>query len=492
MNGLYLNEDCNNFVVSFPENDMTRDGLEKFIRGYMRKQVGAVVLNPNAQRASYNSQVIDPIWKDVEVAADDEIIFQGRSTTVKPHIAAWVKHCKKMYDDNLNPYVIWLEVLRKNGFEGWISCRMNDVHQAFNENSFTHDKFWREHPEYRCSPYDGTWIGYCLDYKYPAVREQRMKLIEEMLNMYDCDGLELDWTRFPRCLQPGYELENAHLVTDLVRQIRNMANQKAGERKHPIKINVRVPSRPDDARRSGYDVITWVREGLVDAVTVSNFWPATDSDMPIEIWRELLGKTVELNAGLDLFASAYHNAPMIPSTLEMAAGFASEYLYRGADHIYLFNFMHGLTGMHDDEKFDVLMDNCGQKATAYALPRRHIITYPSNRPVGMVPDCALPRDIKTNWQPFRINVGGGTANRTAYVVTGVEKPLEGNQKICIKFHGADCQEVEPLNDFKFPEQVADTAFHKIPEGLLHDGDNVFYVHLTEGENRAVWCEIAVL
>ena len=212
----------------------------------------------------------------------------------------------------------------------------------------------------------------------------------------------------------------------------------------------------------------------------------------MEIWRELLGKDVELNAGLDLFACAYHNAPMIPSTLEMAAGFACEYLYRGADNIYLFNFMHGLTGMHDDEKFAVLMDNCGQKETAYALPRRHFITYPSSRPVGMVPDCALPRDIKPNWQPFRINVGGGTANRTAYVVTGVEKPLEGNQKICIKFHGVDCQEAEPLKDFKFPGQVADTAYHKIPEGLLHDGDNVFHVHLTEGENRAVWCEIAIL
>ncbi len=492
MNGLYLNEDDSNFYKSFPDSSMTREGLEKFIRGYMRKQVGAVVLNPNAQRTAYNSHAVDPIWHGVEIVSDDEIIFQGKRQKVRPLDVKRIKHARLLHESNLNAYRVWLEVLRKEGFEGWISCRMNDVHNVYDEDNYCHDTFWREHPEYRCSQFDGTWAGYCLDFKYPEVRDYKMALIEEMLTLYDCDGLELDWLRFPRCLQPGYEREGARFVTEVVRRTREFANQKARERNHPIKINVRVPSRPDDALRCGYDVINWVREGLVDVVTVSNFWPTTDSDMPLELWRELLGEDIELNAGLDLWTCAYPEAAMIPCTDAMAAGFASEYFYRGADKIYLFNFMQGMTGMNNPEGFVKVMENCGIKETAYAQMRRHVVTYPSIRPVGTEPNCTVPRVIRPNWQPIRINVGGGTAGRTAYVVTGVEKPLEGDQKICIKFHGTDCPAAEPLPDFKFPENVAGAAYHKIPDGLLHDGDNVFHIHLTAGENRAVWSEIVIL
>ena len=35
MAGLYLNEDDSNFYMSFADKDMTREGLEKFIRGYI-------------------------------------------------------------------------------------------------------------------------------------------------------------------------------------------------------------------------------------------------------------------------------------------------------------------------------------------------------------------------------------------------------------------------------------------------------------------------
>ena len=38
MAGLFLNEDDSNFFMSFLDKDMTREGLEAFIRGYMRGQ----------------------------------------------------------------------------------------------------------------------------------------------------------------------------------------------------------------------------------------------------------------------------------------------------------------------------------------------------------------------------------------------------------------------------------------------------------------------
>ena len=119
------------------------------------------------------------------------------------------------------------------------------------------------------------------------------------------------------------------------------------------------------------------------------------------------------------------------------------------------------------------------------------MTYDSIRPVGLVPDCELPRNLKANWQPFRIHVGGGTKNRSACVVTGLEQALTPGQSVSIKLNGVDCPEVAEVPQPEFPPHVAEAVCRKIPEGLLHDGDNIVHIHLNTGETRAVWCEIAM-
>ena len=122
--------------------------------------------------------------------------------------------------------------------------------------------------------YFGDWFGRALDYGFSAVRDYRMALIAEYLELFECDGIELDWLRFPVCLKPGCEIEDAEAVTDVVRRTRKLADAKGEERHCRIKVGVRVPSRPDDARRLGYDVLTWSKEGLlVWLIGVLFWWP---------------------------------------------------------------------------------------------------------------------------------------------------------------------------------------------------------------------------
>ncbi|MBP5673226.1 MAG: hypothetical protein J6X49_12620 [Victivallales bacterium] len=487
MSGLFLNEDDSNFFMSFPEKSMTREGLKMFIRGYMRGQVKAIVLNPNAQRASYESHVIEPIWSGVEKDEDGRPSFRGK--TLGPNFQSWTTNARLLHERGLNPYCVWLEVIREAGLEGWISCRMNDLHDVDDENSVMHDAFWREHPEYRRAPYMGDWNARALDYGYSAVRDYRMALIEEYLKLFDCDGIELDWLRFPVCLKPGYEIEDAEAVTDIVRRTHKLAVAKGDERHHKIKIGVRVPSRPDDARRLGYDVLAWSKEGLIDSVTVSNFWPTTDSDMPVEIWRGLLRDDIELNAGLDINIGAYPGASMIPCTAAMTAGFAAEYLHRGVNRMYLFNYMNGLTGMSNPQEFAEVLEKCGEKESVYEMPRRHVVTYTTPRPVGVPMDNALPRKIGGGWQAFRVNVGGGTSCRTGYVVIGLKDPLADGQSLSLKVNGVDCFEMDCCQNLEFPPHIAATVIREIPVRELHDGDNVVEIRLDNGEAIAVWCEI---
>ena len=123
------------------------------------------------------------------------------------------------------------------------------------------------------------------------------------------------------------------------------------------------------------------------------------------------------------------------------------------------------------------------------MPRRHVVTYTTPRPVGVPMDCALPRKIGGGWQNFRVNVGGGTNCRTGYAVIGLKEPLTEGQEISIKANGADCLETDETFNLEFPPHVASTVIRQIPMRELHDGDNVLSVRLDGGEATAVWCEI---
>ena len=493
MKGFYLNEDNSNFFASFPESEMTLDGVRKFILGYAGKQVGAVVISVNSQRASYDSKAIEPIWIDVTEDASGKIWFRGQE--LKGSSASWVHNAKKLHDDGIDVYKVWIDTLHEVGRQAWVSCRMNDLHDISNDDSFMHDKFWREHPEFRRAEYLGkdNWFARAFDFAHPEVRENKLALLTEQLERYDVDGLELDWTRFPAFLRPGCEMRDAHLITDLIRRIREISHEYEIRRGHKIRIGARVMSSIEDNLRFGLDVVAWANEGFVDMLTIGNFWPTVNSDIPFETWRAALGNKVELNAGLELTALPYSNVPegkLMPLTKEMIAAYTSEYLYRGADNIYLFNLMNGGTGMHDNVNFKIALDNCALAETANAMMRRHVLTFCTRRPQGIIEGYSLPRKLSA-WQSFRLNVGGGTENREAFIIFGLDAPAKAEAKPAFYLNGEKCETAE-ARQLSFPSLVKGQICAKAPAGALHDGDNVIDVKVDGDEPTANWCEITLM
>ncbi len=489
MKGFYLNEDNSNFFYSFPESDMTVEGVRRFIRGYARKQVGAVVMSVNSQRASYDSKVIDPIWAGVTEDENGKMFFRGRELI---RGTSWIHNAKKLHDDGIDVYKEWIDELHEAGKEAWISCRMNDLHNVDDEDNYMHDRLWREHPEYRRARYIDDWFGRAFDFAHSEVRENKLALLTEQLERYDADGLELDWTRFPAYFKPGCEMRDAHLITEMLRELREVVHGYEIKRGHKIKIGARVLSSIEDSLRFGLDVVAWVNEGLVDSLTVGNFWPTINSDIPFETWRAVFGNKIEINAGLEVTALPFSNVPeakLMPLTKEMIAACTSEYLYRGADHIYLFNLMNGNTGMHDNENYRIALDSCGLADTAYGLPRRHVLTFCTLRPQGIKEGYGLPRKLEW-WQSFRLNVGGGTQGRDAFVVIGLDSDFkEGLQVQC--YLNAEKCEIVPSPSTPFPSFVKECICAKVPVGALHDGDNVIDIKVDGAELTANWCEIYI-
>ena len=139
--------------------------------------------------------------------------------------------------------------------------------------------------EYRCISRDGRTLGMC-SYAYPAVRA---RVIENLMSFMerDYDGLALVFNRGtfvafekPICdaVMKQYGVDARRLpmsderyrsvacsfVSEFLRELREALDAKFTKRK---KINAIVFFTPEDSKSFGFDVETWVNEGLVDGIS---------------------------------------------------------------------------------------------------------------------------------------------------------------------------------------------------------------------------------
>ena len=114
--------------------------------------------------------------------------------------------------------------------------RINDVHNVNDEHSFIHSEFWRQNPLYRRVPYRfSEWTDRAFDYGRLEVREHHMKLIRELAERYDFDGLELGWMRFGSHFKPGHEGGGAEILTECTGEVRRLLDSWEQNRGHRIR-----------------------------------------------------------------------------------------------------------------------------------------------------------------------------------------------------------------------------------------------------------------
>ena len=153
------------------------------------------------------------------------------------------------------------------------SMRMNS-HYDIAYDSPGHGKFRREHREwligqpneYIPRPTLEFAIARGVDYKFPGVRAHLLKVIFELFEKFDVDGVELDYFRHPAFFRIEEAYSNRYLMTDFIRRIRRRMDEVGQQRGKHLDLLVRVPPTLYDSKRIGLDVETWITEGLVDIV----------------------------------------------------------------------------------------------------------------------------------------------------------------------------------------------------------------------------------
>ncbi len=484
-----LNEDFENFAAHRPMDELSEYGIKKQLELYSSGGENILIYNGNGQKAVFDSEVFDPLWKDLDVRDDGSVFYRGKEVADSPlPFKSNALHTKILFENVKDPFGMRIKYGRKLGQKIYLSMRMNDVHWVENIDSTMVSDFWREHQDCQTASFThpGQWWFHTFDYAKPEVYNYHLALVKEYLTRFDPDGFELDWMRTPYYFEPGWEAENAKILTQFMRDAKKLAEDCAKRNGHPVAVTVRVPSQPDDARRMGFDVPAWVKEKLIDRVVLTSYWGVTDFDIPLELWRALLGNEIKITAGMEILCKGKitDNSDFF-NDAAVVFGYASSYYYRGSDDIYLFNHMDASTGMRDPEGFRKVLKNLGEKEKTFKQKRRHVVSYTDTlaKAIGIPISPVLPLTISA-WNKFiRINLGAMVKNRNAKLVISCENGLPEEVR-CGKII---CEKTEELFADKLPGNIKNPVVYRIPDEALKEGDNVF--SFVGKDNRLLWCEI---
>lgn len=234
------------------------------------------------------------------------------------------------------PVTVISQLCREAGLAFFPSVRMNE-HYDMEEAAPNYGRLRREHPEL-CIGRPGESIPYGslewgirtgLNYAFPEVRTHMSKIIFELIERFDIDGIELDFMRHPAFFRLAEAYQYRYLMTDFVYGIRRKLDEVGQEKGKHLNLAVRVPPTLGDAKRIGLDAEVWMREGMADMLIAGGgFIPF---EMPIREWVQTAEAT-----GCKIYGCFEGLRPLLDE--KSLKGLAHRYWEAGVDGIYFFNF----------------------------------------------------------------------------------------------------------------------------------------------------------
>ncbi len=237
---------------------------------------------------------------------------------------------RQWVDDGIDVMRVFQEETRARGIEVFFSHRMNggdnDLYGPVPKIPLK-----EAHPDWLFHlPWgkNGYW-----NFALPEVHAHVGRLLREVAEKYDFDGIELDYARGV-VLPSGRQWRNRHGLTAFMRSIRAMLQEVARARGRPFLLAARVPENLPGCHFDGLDVETWAREQLVDMFALG----CRSLEVDIPAFRRITaGTPIKLYPSLDDHHSSdgYRYPP-----IEVFRGVFSNWFRQGADGVQTFNFAY--------------------------------------------------------------------------------------------------------------------------------------------------------
>ena len=351
---LYLNSDGGSGALYANGPPITPDQVCRVVNELEGTQVDVFI-----QCASYGTYVL----YDTKVG---EVYGRGMAEFENPNFRRLAHNVLGLLERGTDPLEIWAARTRELGMEFWASLRMNDIHKDWVERwpskrgrwerERPHVAIGKDVPDRYVSVY-GRNFSYAFDYARQEVRDLKFGLVEEICRDYDVDGIELDFLSHPMVFKKGREEAGVPIMTGFVRRIRNRLEEIGRQKGRRLTLMVRVLPTLGLNREIGFDVMTWIREELVDMVA-----PATrgyldmtpDLSSFVEAAR---GTRVQVVGGIsDLYVTDYTGSKTGRASPEMMRAAAQSFWGQGVSGLHLFNFDTHASGIQRHSAVNSLID----------------------------------------------------------------------------------------------------------------------------------------
>lgn len=428
INGCYVNIDSDmlGYIWHGVKGDMSdlTDKLDLYIEGHKGHGITDLLFNIFCQNSIVPS-------KFVECRKDKFYEKEQHGTPVDYTKETAVVSLVDTFANHPDPVKYLMDKSKAEGFNTWLSYRMNDCHWSGAETSPGRSEnlyyYAKENGKFVGENVIPKYFAECLDYSDAHIREVMLNYIRETVERYDPYGIELDFLREPFCFDYEKTPDASQIMNGFIREVKAIAIEFGKKFGHEIKILARLVRDIENNKIFGLDAATWIKEGLVDVIVPTSRWNDTDSDMPIGEWVRLAeGTKTEISAGLEFYLWG-----QIKVNGDTARGLCAQYLDEGSGKIYLYNFyreavlLPDMTEWYkthpnfkiDEKRYDAIGDKniwdcdkmltldfakpaiweaCSDLDNIYGKTRRHVLTFTE--------DCLVPKGGNAfNPLPIRVN-----------------------------------------------------------------------------------------
>ncbi len=244
-----------------------------------------------------------------------------------------------------DPLKLMVGFARANAIEIIWTMRMNDTHDA--SNPLLVSRLKQEHPEWLLSSggiHQVHGKPTSVDFGQEGIRRMTYLFVEEVVERYDIDGVQLDFFRHPvffKSAASGGRAtdEDRTQMTELIRQIRRMTYERGEERGVPLLLSIRIPDSVEYCYQIGLDIETWLSEGLVDFISTTCYFRLNPWSYTVALGERF---SIPVYPCLSESRIAADSKPWSDRKIkEVYRARAANVWHAGANGVYLFNAFDG-------------------------------------------------------------------------------------------------------------------------------------------------------
>ena len=410
-----------------------------------------------------------------------------------------------MMDAGITPLEVLIEQTHKRGMEFVAKFRMNDRHGNGNQGA----RFILDNPSWQLNEFPGGQ-----DFSFESVRDYLFAAADEVVERFDVDGLLFNYIRHGHCFPTHVARNRQPVMTSFLRRIREMLDQRGAQQQKNLTLGVMVPQTLEECHNLGFDIPTWVREGIVDYICPCDFGFA-DFNAPYEEFSQLTrASNCLLYPALSPMMCLGDDKTLLRP--ENYRALAQNFYGAGADGVSVFNYQYhwarkGGTARYPGPvegyplSLSYLRDLSDPKTVASRTRHyRYQSLWNGASPIGGVKDdkVLLTRQVGSTGE-YRFRLCERPAQGTQAVLYFTAQGLLPQDEIAVEVNGTEIQNLQRvfhpdgrLETFGRTLPPFSSVWFNLNQVELNNGDNHLNAQLTyiasDANNEIVIDEVEVV